>query len=560
MFSKRLHKQFFYVANDQLWAWQWQRGQLSPGHLFTLDRAGLAAFAVYLDGREGQPAAVVADLIEEDFQRDTLPHVGGKAGRALVARKLAQLYRETPYRCAAVQGREDEGRRDDRVLFSALTNPAALAPWLQALEDAKIPLAGLYALSGLGAAMLKPLGMADEHLLLVSRQPAGLRQSYYHDGHLKFSRLTPSVDRDGVALDIVAETEKTRQFLSSTRLLARGEVLVATVLAAAAQLPGLAAACADGPELTYRPLALEDAAFDLGLADALAGVDWSDGDAQPLFLAQLASHPRAGPYPLGDAGRFFTLWQTRLGLYAASAVTVAAAVLWLGADALGSWSAIAGRAALLEETARLDRQYRALKATLPATAERPENMRAAAQVARLADAQGPMPAPLLAVVSAALDGEPAIKINALDWQALASETALPDAPLAAGAVPNNAAPAPDPAQAMRSGAAAGAAGASAPLPAQLIGVPNAPRQSLRIGAEVSLPASDYRAIVDSVNRFAQALARAPRMRVRLAQPPLDLRPSMTLSGKAADDAASPSGGAPAAAPHSTFTLQLEWQP
>jgi hypothetical protein len=189
-------------------------------------------------------------------------------------------------------------------------------------------------------------------------------------------------------------------------------------------------------------------------------------------------------------------------------------------------------------------------------------MRAAAQVARLADAQGPMPAPLLALVSAALDGEPAIRINALDWQAQTAGTTAPDAPLAAGAVPNNAtaAPAADPAQAMRSGAAAGAAGASAPLPAQLIGVPNAPRQSLRIGAEVNLPASDYRAIVDSVDRFAQALARSPRMRVRLAQPPLDLRPSMTLSGKAADDVASPSGGAPAAAPRSTFTLQLEWQP
>lgn len=564
MFSKRLHKQFFYIANDQLSAWQWQDGRLSHGHLFTFNRAGLDAFAAYLDGRAGQPACVVADLIEEDFQRDTLPHVGGKAGRALAGRKLAQLYRETPYRAATVQGRDPDGRRDDHVLFSALTNPAALAPWLQALGQAKIPLAGLYAFSGLGAALLRPLDIADEHVLLVSRQAAGLRQSYFHDGHLKFSRLTPSVDRDGIAVDIVAETEKTRQFLSSTRLLARGEVLVATVLADAAQLPALEAACGDGPELAYRLLALDRAADELGLGDALADADWNGGRSEPLFLARLATQPRPGPYPLGEAGRFFTLWQTRLGLHAASAVTVAAAVLWLGAELWGSWSAIAGRSALLAETTRLDSQYRALKSTLPVTAERPENMKAAALVALLAERNGPMPAPLLALVSAALDGEETIRLTALDWQAEtdAGGAAAAAANLAPGAVPAATSPAANPAAAMGNAATPNGA---APLPALLIGVPAAPPQSLRIAAEVVLPASDYRAIVDSVNRFAQALARTPKTRVRLVQPPLDLRPSMKLSGKVADERADTGGAgvgaaAPSAVPHATFVLQLEWLP
>ena len=49
-------------------------------------------------------------------------------------RRLAQSWRDTPFRCAHIQGREEGGRRDDIVLLSALTNPATLAPWLDALE------------------------------------------------------------------------------------------------------------------------------------------------------------------------------------------------------------------------------------------------------------------------------------------------------------------------------------------------------------------------------------------------------------------------------------------
>jgi hypothetical protein len=46
----------------------------------------------------------------------------------VVARKLAQIFRNTPYRYAQLQGREAEGRRDDRVMYTAVTNPEVLRP------------------------------------------------------------------------------------------------------------------------------------------------------------------------------------------------------------------------------------------------------------------------------------------------------------------------------------------------------------------------------------------------------------------------------------------------
>jgi len=556
VFFKQQDKQVFYLANDQLWSYRWTHGrpgpgQLSPGRTYGAGKSDLATFASALAGHEEQPAWLVTDLIEEDYQRDTLPHVTGKPGRALRARKLHQLYRETPYRCAVVQSRDEDGRRDDHVLFHALTNPAALSPWVQTLEDNRVPLAGIVSLTALSGALLKPLRLDDDHLLLVSAQSAGLRQSYFHHGHLKFSRLTPAVDRDGVAVNIVAETEKTQQFLTSTRLVARGELLVACVLTGEGQLPQLQALCTDRAELAYHFVTLAQASRSLGLAHSVD--DNADGLAEPLLLALLAKSTQAANkaagggdaigYPLGDAGRFYQLWRVRRGLRAASAVTLAVAVLWLGANLTGAWSAIAGRSALRTETAALQARYHALKAALPASAERPENMKAAAQIDALVTAHGPMPAPLLAIVSRALDEVPDIVLTALTWQA--------GPPMAAGGT------------AAASGNGPGNGPGDGGPPSSLIGVPAAPPQTLRIEAEVALPSSDYRAVQDSVTRFAQDLARTPRLQVAMEQPPLDLRPTMKLSGKAASEAAGETGtrdGGAAPAARAKFILQLVWNP
>ena len=85
-----LHKLLLYVSNDQLCAYRWQRGRLSTTGRFAADRAGMEAFGQFLEGERNAPACLVADLVEEDFQRYLLPHVGGSAGRNLVERRLAE--------------------------------------------------------------------------------------------------------------------------------------------------------------------------------------------------------------------------------------------------------------------------------------------------------------------------------------------------------------------------------------------------------------------------------------------------------------------------------------
>ena len=64
--------------------------------------------------------------------------------RRCSARKLSQLFRNTPYRHALAQGREAEGRRDDRVVYTAITNGEVLRPWVEVLERLEVPVEGIH--------------------------------------------------------------------------------------------------------------------------------------------------------------------------------------------------------------------------------------------------------------------------------------------------------------------------------------------------------------------------------------------------------------------------------
>ena len=111
---------------------------------FAVSGAGAAEFERYLATSGPTPTHLFVDLAEEDFRLDTVPHVGAGDREAILDRKLAQIFRNTPYRHALLQGRETEGRRDDRVLYTAITNPEVLRPWLDMLERLEVPLAGIH--------------------------------------------------------------------------------------------------------------------------------------------------------------------------------------------------------------------------------------------------------------------------------------------------------------------------------------------------------------------------------------------------------------------------------
>ena len=250
-----MRKQLFYLTNQQLTAFAWQGGALVRGPGFGNDEAGRTEFGAYLAQAPSVPSYLLVDVVEEDFQRDTAPHVTGRARVALLDRKLAQLYRETPFRHASLQGRDKEGRKDDRYLLNALTNAELPKSWLAVMQRHAVPLAGMYSLSLLSQVMCDKLKLGSGPVLLVSHQSSGLRQSFFDAGLLRFSRLTPLFDHAPARLAEAfrIETAKTRQFMASTRLLARGAKVTVVALASAENLQALQPDMVDSAEVRYLP-------------------------------------------------------------------------------------------------------------------------------------------------------------------------------------------------------------------------------------------------------------------------------------------------------------------
>lgn len=517
-----LRKHLLYLSSEQLWAYRWRNGALSTPQRFSPDRAGVDAFMDYIAAHGAHPAYLLADLIEEDFQRIQMPHVGGRAGRRLAHRRLLQQYRETPYRHLSIQGRAPDGRRDDIALLCALTNPAAVQPWVQALELLKVPLAGLYSATLVSAALLRRLQLRAPHLLLLTEQSAGLRQSYYQEGQLKFSRLTLAIDRDGAPLQLARETDKTQQFLTSVRLLGRGESLDVVVLAPAAQLGRLGAACVDGPETRYQFVAMETAAQEAGMTEAPALAD-------TVLLQLLAEDAPSSHYTLGLARRYYQLWRARLYLYTASVGFAVIGLGWVGGNLWHYVDDNRHAEHMYAETELYDSRYRAVMSDMPPGVAKTANMKAAVTVARLIARQAPGPQPLMTVLSQALDKVPQIRLTALDWK-----TDLPGVKDGVSTPQNS-----------------GDAAPAEPLTSRLIGIPTRPPQSLRVEAEIAVSEDNYHAVVDAMNQFTQELASRPQLTVEVEQPPVDTRPTVKLSGKAGDAAA---GG------QAKFILNLVWNP
>ncbi len=190
-------KQFLYLSDYELRI-VWTNGKtLTEKHCFQTTENGESEFAYYLSNAPKKPISCLLDTTQEEYQLTYLPHVRGKDRRYLMAHKLKRLFEDNPYRYGILQGRETQGRRDDRVLFMGLNNPSFLQPWLDLLIAHQIPLLGIYSLPLLSQYLLGYLPKAPYTLLVTHTPPIktdtliGLRQSLFFHRKLQFSRLVP---------------------------------------------------------------------------------------------------------------------------------------------------------------------------------------------------------------------------------------------------------------------------------------------------------------------------------------------------------------------------------
>lgn len=390
-----------------LCVWRSSGGTLVREFSTTTDDTGQASFASYLSKCPTSLFSIVADVAEEDYRQEHLPFVRGADRKPMLSRKVSQLFYGSPYTLIESLGRTRDGREDERFIFAALTRPQSFDPWLALLAEAEQAVAGLYSVSQVLAQYVTAQLAAVPSQIVISLGHAGLRQSYFENGKLRFSRLSPlPATHFSESTDLVlAEAAKLHQYLIGQRLITRGQQIPVACLTDSNDFARFHGAVGDTPELAFQLLPL-----------AVLGNQTPAAASDQFLLAQLNRRSPAAQFLPSEARQFYRIWLIRVGLAAATLGTLGLAALTASTLLLRAWG-MNNDATPIQQSIQLSRaQQKALFANLPATLASPENLRSLLDATRAIGQQMPAEREILQRVSHALERMPAITLQDLRWQ------------------------------------------------------------------------------------------------------------------------------------------------
>jgi hypothetical protein len=484
-------------------------GKLGRCRVFRNDDASRQGFDRLLASLRNVPVHVMADVVEEDYRFELLPHARGRDRSELLERRLRQLYRNTPYCAALLQGREASKRRDDQYLFLALLNPEPVESWLSLVRAHDLPVAGVYLLPVVAEALVQKIAPQTANVLLVARHNAGLRLTFFRQGRLRISRLT-RVDATDTRTRLSVFTEEianTRLYLHAMRVMTLDENLSVIVLDRDGSLAGLEQSVA-------RELSNAQASR-IGIADIVAGTGIPEpivaDEPDALYMHYLGLQPQHGnlaPEPVTD---LFQIYQLRRALYATAAVAGIVSIAWFALNAYQIYDLRSQQALAISQTADFQRRYQEVTRRFPATPTTADSLVAAVQTAERLQSVKHTPEPAMLVLSRALEQFPGFQLKSFGWRYGVRDF---DAEMT---------------------------GKRAEEPAAPAAAPTARRkQSAFIEAEIRPFSGDYRSALDTIARFAETLRRDPAVaEVNVAGLPLNVSPTTALSGSTTENVERP---------------------
>jgi len=503
-------RRLFYLDAHRLTAYHWHAGKLTTEDSFTSNSSGIDAFAAYLALHKQDLFYLLADVVEEGFQPDVIPHVQGRDRTALLKRKNDQYFHGAALNLAIPLGRETTGRRDDRMLFLALTKPQLFEPWLAALRDAEAQLVGVYSLPLIGNAFAKAhVSKNRDHpaqFLLVSVTRAGLRQTYLDNGQLRFSRLTPlsgdSLDEITTACSI--ESARIYQYLIGYRLFERGSKLTTLVLTHPAQTTIFQERCRDTGDVHFEFLDLIAESGRYGLKTMP-----NDSHSETFFLHLMARNTPREQFAESAERRLYRLWQTRLALNTASVVIFLSCLIFSAKQLIQFYNLQEDTQQVQQQAEATGRQYAVALKALPQMPFTSNSLRALIERYDTLVKQTPALEPMYQRISAALQQAQRVELDRIDWKV--------------GANPDEGKPTGD--------------GPAKPVAAGKV----VQSQDLFVVADVyaQLPVSlknDERTLKSIIDAFNVSLSKDGKVQVRVLKLPFDVESTKTLRSTD-DDAA-----------------------
>lgn len=410
-------------------------GRLMKLVTFIDDDVGHDKFRDYIIDESISQISLVIDSPAEDFIVEKVVHVSPYDRKSFLNRKLDQHFRNAEFRSAKVLGREESGRRDDRVLFSAITQTRNIDNWVRVMLQEQVSIKSITSPAFAICKVAREFGLdTSDQIFLVNWQKNGIRQSLISNNKLMFSRLTPlPVDPEAdLAKAILDATLQSQEYLERIGLLRAGHM----------------------PDLhVVSPLLEEDAFEDQpGSADFhkvfhhnsidLMPIDKYGGPQNEITAILLCMDWGVRN---GDFGNIYasqnTMRFTKLRLQRKVIAFACLLALFLGGvvsapvltDALQSQ---ANYQAIASDMRPVQDQYDNLTAQFPATPIPSEAMALVVNNYDLISDQNHFPAALLGEVSQVVAQHPTINLSSVVWKLVSDERYLEinDAILAGDAI------------------------------------------------------------------------------------------------------------------------------
>ena len=485
----------------------WRGRRVMDCRTFAHDEEGVAAFKDYLANFQDIPVHVMVDAVEEDYRFESLPHTTGGDRAAMVSRKLKQHYRNSPYVAAALLGRDSDKRRDDRFLFSALTNADLITEWLQAVVARGLPVGGIYLLPMVSTSLIDRFSEKAPNMLLVAQHANGLRLTYFRDCQFRLSRLTRG---DGGRAEnrvryFAEEISNTRLYLHALRTMTLDEPLRVLLLDRADELADVASGVArENPSLECVRFGRRELSTRLGISESLLESSPYAVYLQLLGIKEPTSNLAPATVTVG-----YRRHQARRAVYAGCGAVAAAALVWTGINLYTMMTLQGETQDAARQTALLSAQYQEVTRQFPQAPASAENLKKAVEIAQKLRESTRNPQRMMALVSRAVEATPAVVVKELGWKygtaEMEADTRTRQSPAERTAAPSG-------------------------------GGATARKESAVVEGEIRPFRGDYRSAIATINGFANRIGEEPDVaEVRVIKLPLNVNPTMPLSGNTIDN-------------------------
>ena len=414
--GQKKSKRIALIDADGLSIFVMHKGQLQHDAKFSDEDFGHDNFREYLLEQPITPITLLVDSVAEDFLVESLPHVSYYDRAGFLNRKSEGHFRGLEYRSSSIVGREESGRKNDKVLFSALTKNQIIEPWIRVLLQEEIPIQGITTPAFALSKVVEHYNLLSKRAaLVVNWEKTGIRQTFIANKRMMFSRLSQIYDYDDpgdLATEIIDTCVQTKDYIERIGLLKFDQSLDLHIIT-----PQLSEEhFTDSKNAATFFVVRHHRPADLLPEDSYHGSEESKTAVLLCLELGVRSGQLSNRYAPSAVRRFYDLGQVRRIIWAtafASLLISSGISLPLVLDALQSRSRIAE---LETELQPMRLQYDALTAEFPETPIPTEAMELAVRNYQLIQSQLQNPVDLMQQVSAIVARFPTVQLSTLRWE------------------------------------------------------------------------------------------------------------------------------------------------